>query len=78
MVLREVLDAAAGDVEITGLAYDSRRVTPGTLFFAVPGFPRVAAATVVVRTGAAMQASPASATRSFAGRRLHLEGEGKP
>ena len=29
--------------------------------FAVPGFPRVAAATVVARTGAAMQASPASA-----------------
>jgi UDP-N-acetylmuramoyl-L-alanyl-D-glutamate--2,6-diaminopimelate ligase len=37
MVLREVLDGA-GSVEITGLAYDSRRVTPGTLFFAVPGF----------------------------------------
>src|SRR2546429_7360469 len=38
MVLREVLGVAGGDVDITGLAYDSRRVTPGTLFFAVPGF----------------------------------------
>ena len=26
------------EVEITGLAYSSRRVTPGTLFFCVPGF----------------------------------------
>src|SRR5437764_114850 len=38
MLLGEVLGVAGGDVEITGLAYDSRRVTPGTLFFAVPGF----------------------------------------
>jgi UDP-N-acetylmuramoyl-L-alanyl-D-glutamate--2,6-diaminopimelate ligase len=27
-------------VEITGLAYDSRRVRPGTLFFCVPGYRR--------------------------------------
>src|SRR5579859_2484226 len=32
--------SAAGDVEITGLAYDNRRVTAGTLFFCVPGFTR--------------------------------------
>src|SRR5436305_6319172 len=38
MKLREVLAGGAEGVEITGLAYDSRRVTPGTLFFAVPGF----------------------------------------
>ena len=38
MVLGEVLGGGTADVEITGLAYDSRRVTPGTLFFAVPGF----------------------------------------
>jgi UDP-N-acetylmuramoyl-L-alanyl-D-glutamate--2,6-diaminopimelate ligase len=38
MVLGEVLGAGAADVEITSLAYDSRRVTAGTLFFAVPGF----------------------------------------
>ncbi len=38
MVLGEVLGAEPADVEITSLAYDSRRVTPGTLFFAVPGF----------------------------------------
>ena len=38
MLLGEVLGVEAADVEITGLAYDSRRVTPGTLFFAVPGF----------------------------------------
>ncbi len=31
---------AAGDVEITDLAYDNRRVRPGTLFFCVPGFTR--------------------------------------
>jgi UDP-N-acetylmuramoyl-L-alanyl-D-glutamate--2,6-diaminopimelate ligase len=38
MLLRDVLGVASPDVEITGLAYDSRRVAPGTLFFAVPGF----------------------------------------
>ncbi len=32
------LDAAAGDVEIAGLAYDSRRVGAGDLFFCVGGF----------------------------------------
>ena len=31
---------AAGDVEVTGLAYDNRLVSPGTLFFCVPGFTR--------------------------------------
>jgi UDP-N-acetylmuramoyl-L-alanyl-D-glutamate--2,6-diaminopimelate ligase len=30
----------AGDREITGLAYDTRMVGPGTLFFCVPGFTR--------------------------------------
>jgi UDP-N-acetylmuramoyl-L-alanyl-D-glutamate--2,6-diaminopimelate ligase len=32
------IDAEAGAVEITGLAYDSRAVAPGSLFFCVPGF----------------------------------------
>ena len=32
--------AAAGEVEISGLAYDTRAVGPGTLFFCVPGFTR--------------------------------------
>jgi UDP-N-acetylmuramoyl-L-alanyl-D-glutamate--2,6-diaminopimelate ligase len=32
--------AEAGDPEITGLAYDNRLVTPGSLFFCVPGFTR--------------------------------------
>src|SRR3954454_12315126 len=43
MQLREVLgDAAraAPPVEVTALAYDNRLVTPGTLFFCVPGFTR--------------------------------------
>jgi UDP-N-acetylmuramoyl-L-alanyl-D-glutamate--2,6-diaminopimelate ligase len=31
---------AAQDVEITDLAYDNRRVTPGALYFCVPGFTR--------------------------------------
>jgi UDP-N-acetylmuramoyl-L-alanyl-D-glutamate--2,6-diaminopimelate ligase len=31
---------AAGDTDITALAYDNRRVRPGTLFFCVPGFSR--------------------------------------
>ncbi len=31
---------AAAEVEISGLAYDNRRVTPGTLFFCVPGMTR--------------------------------------
>jgi UDP-N-acetylmuramoyl-L-alanyl-D-glutamate--2,6-diaminopimelate ligase len=43
MRLDQVLPDAAGadgDVEITDLAYDDRMVTPGTLFFCVPGFSR--------------------------------------
>jgi UDP-N-acetylmuramoyl-L-alanyl-D-glutamate--2,6-diaminopimelate ligase len=32
--------APAGDVEITGLAYDNRAVEPGALFFCVRGFTR--------------------------------------
>jgi UDP-N-acetylmuramoyl-L-alanyl-D-glutamate--2,6-diaminopimelate ligase len=32
------MDRADGDVEISGLAYDSRKVAPGTLFFCVPGY----------------------------------------
>jgi UDP-N-acetylmuramoyl-L-alanyl-D-glutamate--2,6-diaminopimelate ligase len=32
--------AEAGELEITGLAYDNRLVAPGTLFFCVPGFTR--------------------------------------
>jgi UDP-N-acetylmuramoyl-L-alanyl-D-glutamate--2,6-diaminopimelate ligase len=31
---------AARQVEVSGLAYDNRAVTPGTLFFCVPGFTR--------------------------------------
>ncbi|HYV14681.1 MAG TPA: UDP-N-acetylmuramoyl-L-alanyl-D-glutamate--2,6-diaminopimelate ligase [Conexibacter sp.] len=42
MRLRDVMAAAAlgpsGDVEVLALAYDNRRVAPGTLFFCVPGF----------------------------------------
>jgi UDP-N-acetylmuramoyl-L-alanyl-D-glutamate--2,6-diaminopimelate ligase len=43
MTLREVLgDAArdAPDVEVDALAYDNRRVRPGTVFFCVRGFTR--------------------------------------
>src|SRR3954464_2339765 len=43
MQLREVLgDVARGapPVEVTALAFDNRLVTPGTLFFCVPGFTR--------------------------------------
>jgi UDP-N-acetylmuramoyl-L-alanyl-D-glutamate--2,6-diaminopimelate ligase len=43
MQLREVMGDAARDappVEVTALAYDNRLVTPGTLFFCVPGFTR--------------------------------------
>ncbi|MDP8908809.1 MAG: Mur ligase family protein, partial [Chloroflexota bacterium] len=43
MKLRELFgDAAADapDVEVTALAYDNRRVTPGTVFFCVRGFTR--------------------------------------
>ena len=39
MRLAELIPGAA-DVEITGLAYDNRAVTPGTLFFCVVGFTR--------------------------------------
>jgi UDP-N-acetylmuramoyl-L-alanyl-D-glutamate--2,6-diaminopimelate ligase len=39
MRLPELLGAGP-DVEISALAYDNRAVTPGTLFFCVPGFTR--------------------------------------
>ena len=38
MTLRDLMGAEAPDVEITGLAYSSRQVGPGALFFCVPGF----------------------------------------
>jgi UDP-N-acetylmuramoyl-L-alanyl-D-glutamate--2,6-diaminopimelate ligase len=40
MQLREVMGAGPADVEVTALAYDSRSVAPGTLFFCVHGFER--------------------------------------
>src|SRR5205085_7669841 len=43
MRLHQVMTGAPAevpDVEITDLAYDNRAVTPGTLFFCVPGFTR--------------------------------------
>ncbi|HSD76746.1 MAG TPA: Mur ligase family protein, partial [Solirubrobacteraceae bacterium] len=41
MTLRDVLaDPGAPAVEVSALAYDNRAVTPGTLFFCVPGFTR--------------------------------------
>ena len=60
MTLREVLgDAAAGapPVQVTALAYDNRRVTPGTVFFCVRGFTRDGhdfAADAVARGAAAL------------------------
>ena len=40
MLLAEVIGRDAPAVEVTALAYDNRLVTPGTLFFCVPGFTR--------------------------------------
>src|SRR6478672_10744452 len=42
MRLCDVMGSAVsdGDAEILALAYDNRRVEPGTLFFCVPGFTR--------------------------------------
>src|SRR5258707_1887785 len=40
MTLRELTGGGAPDVEITGLAYASSDVTPGSLFFCVRGFTR--------------------------------------
>jgi UDP-N-acetylmuramoyl-L-alanyl-D-glutamate--2,6-diaminopimelate ligase len=37
MKLDELIVGGAGDVEVAGLAYDSRVVAPGTLFFCIPG-----------------------------------------
>src|ERR1700754_1733015 len=39
MTLRELLGDGP-DVVVTGLTFDNRHVTEGTLFFAVPGFTR--------------------------------------
>ena len=38
MLLRELMGDGVPEVEISGLAYSSQSVTPGTLFFCVPGF----------------------------------------
>jgi UDP-N-acetylmuramoyl-L-alanyl-D-glutamate--2,6-diaminopimelate ligase len=38
VTLRDLMGNAAPEVEISGLAYSSRSVSPGTLFFCVPGF----------------------------------------
>jgi UDP-N-acetylmuramoyl-L-alanyl-D-glutamate--2,6-diaminopimelate ligase len=38
MTLRDLMGNDAPDVEVSGLAYASRSVVPGTLFFCVPGF----------------------------------------
>jgi UDP-N-acetylmuramoyl-L-alanyl-D-glutamate--2,6-diaminopimelate ligase len=40
MRLRELFPQAPADPEVTGLAYDGRRVQPGTAFFCVRGFTR--------------------------------------
>jgi len=56
MLLRDLM-GAGGDVEISALAYDNRRVEPGTLFFCVPGFTRDGhefAADAVARGAAAL------------------------
>jgi UDP-N-acetylmuramoyl-L-alanyl-D-glutamate--2,6-diaminopimelate ligase len=39
-VLPGAAPAGARDLQISGLAYDNRRVAPGTLFFCVPGYSR--------------------------------------
>src|SRR5829696_2026146 len=38
MTLRDLMGNGAPEVEVSGLAYSSASVTPGTLFFCVPGF----------------------------------------
>ena len=38
MTLRELMGNGAPEVEVSGLAYSSQSVTPGALFFCVPGF----------------------------------------
>jgi UDP-N-acetylmuramoyl-L-alanyl-D-glutamate--2,6-diaminopimelate ligase len=57
MTLRELMGEGAPDVEITGLAYDSAAVGPGTLFFCVTGLSRDGhefAAEAVARGAAAL------------------------
>jgi UDP-N-acetylmuramoyl-L-alanyl-D-glutamate--2,6-diaminopimelate ligase len=38
MTLRDLMGNGAPEVEVSGLAYSSKSVSPGTLFFCVPGF----------------------------------------
>jgi UDP-N-acetylmuramoyl-L-alanyl-D-glutamate--2,6-diaminopimelate ligase len=40
MHLSELVPGAEADIDVSGLAFDNRRVAPGTLFFCVPGFTR--------------------------------------
>ena len=51
----------SGDVEITGIAYDSRRVKAGDLFVAVEGLQGTATLTCRTQSARARQRSPSSA-----------------
>ena len=70
----------APEVEISGLAYSSQSVTPGALFFCVPGLPRRrprlrARRRRARRRGAGLRA-PAGARRARGGRARRAGGDG--
>ena len=74
------LSGAAAATEITALAYDSRSVTPGTLFFCVPGFRsdghEFAAQAVERGRGRARRRAPAGPRRARAARGVGARGDG--
>ena len=76
-VLPDARTISAGGPEITGLAYDNRLVTPGSLFFCVPGFTRDGHdfAPDAVARGAAVFGPAAELIRSEALIRLMPHGE---
>ena len=73
--LREPLSPELAQIAVTGLAYDSRRVAQGTLFFAFPGSKadgRQFAADAVAK-GAVAIVSESPAPPEFAGRWIQVE-----
>jgi UDP-N-acetylmuramoyl-L-alanyl-D-glutamate--2,6-diaminopimelate ligase len=73
--LRQPLAPELARTEVTGLAYDSRRVAPGVLFFAFPGSKadgREFAADALAR-GAAAVASESAAPPDMASRWIQVE-----
>ena len=75
MILRDVFPQTGSSEEIRGLAYDSRKVAPGFLFFAFPGQKADgrAFATQALERGAVAVVSESPRPEGFAGQWIQVE-----